>query len=336
MAIKKRGAYWALDISVAGRPRVRESTGIRIDRPDSRKLAQEYHDKIKAELYDKVEAGKTLGDAIKLWLKLKERSEKEQNMIKVFLKLYPNRPLSQVSGLDIHDALMVKSGSYANRIANIIRACLNMAAARKWCGEIKIPKRDTTDPPFRFLTKQQWERLEKELAPHVLVMVKFALDTGLRLANVTKLQWTNINLEKKIAWVEARDAKGKKVISVPLSQRAIAVLKEQIGKHGSYVFVYNNRPITSAKTSFKKSLVRADIYVVTKVRLKGKNKGKEYKASEFRWHDLRHTWASWHVLNKTPLKVLKELGGWASMEMVERYAHLDPEHVRGYADNSGV
>jgi integrase len=336
MALRKRGAYWALDISVPGRPRVRDSTGIRIDRADSRKIAQELHDKIKAELYDKVDAGKTLGDAIKLWLKEKERSPKDLNMIKVFLKLYPNRPLTQVNGLDIYDALMAKSAGNANRIANIIRASLNMATARKWCSEIAIPKRDAATPPTRFLTKDQWATLEKELVPHVLVMVKFALDTGLRLANVTRLQWTNINLEKKIAWVDARDAKGKKVISVPLSESAIAVLKGQIGKHGAYVFVYNNRPITSAKTSFKKALVRAGINVVTKVHENGEDKGKEYVTSEFRWHDLRHTWASWHVLNGTPLKVLKELGAWASMEMVERYTHLDPEHVRSYADNSGV
>lgn len=37
---------------------------------------------------------------------------------------------------------------------------------------------------------------------------------------------------------------------------------------------------------------------------------------DFRWHDLRHTWASWHVQNGTSLQELMELGGWASFEMV--------------------
>ena len=41
-----------------------------------------------------------------------------------------------------------------------------------------------------------------------------------------------------------------------------------------------------------------------------------------RLHDLRHTWASWHVQGGTPLFVLQEMGGWASAEMVRRYAHL--------------
>jgi integrase len=47
----------------------------------------------------------------------------------------------------------------------------------------------------------------------------------------------------------------------------------------------------------------------------------------FRFHDLRHTWASWHVMNGTGLQELMELGGWKSYEMVLRYAHLAPEHL---------
>ncbi|OXI94634.1 integrase [Burkholderia sp. AU33803] len=47
----------------------------------------------------------------------------------------------------------------------------------------------------------------------------------------------------------------------------------------------------------------------------------------FRFDDVRHTWASWHVQNGTPLERLKDLGGWCSYEMVLRYAHLAPDHL---------
>src|SRR5439155_6093667 len=53
---------------------------------------------------------------------------------------------------------------------------------------------------------------------------------------------------------------------------------------------------------------------------------------QFRWHDLGHTWASWHVQNGTPLSALQELGGWASTEMVRRCAHLAAEHLAPYAE----
>ena len=54
---------------------------------------------------------------------------------------------------------------------------------------------------------------------------------------------------------------------------------------------------------------------------------------DFRWHDLRHTWASWHVQSGTPLQVLQELGGWSCYEMVLRYAHLSADHLADYAEN---
>ena len=48
---------------------------------------------------------------------------------------------------------------------------------------------------------------------------------------------------------------------------------------------------------------------------------------DFRWHDLRHTWASWLVQSGVPLMELKEMGGWESVETATRYAHLAPEHL---------
>jgi len=47
----------------------------------------------------------------------------------------------------------------------------------------------------------------------------------------------------------------------------------------------------------------------------------------FRWHDSRHTWATWHRQSGTPTHELQRLGGWRSSVMVERYAHLAPDHL---------
>jgi integrase len=326
MALFKRGEIYWLDISIRGRPRIRETTGL-----TDRQQAQELHDRRKALEYDTIRSGKTLGDAIKLWLKIEPRNSRETSAIKTFLKIYPNRPLADISGLDIHDALMCKNPANANRIANTIRAAINLAATRKWCKEVQIPKREEKKPVTAFLQKNEWEVLKQHLQPHVLAMATFALATGLRLSNVTQLQWVNVNLEKRFMWVDAKDAKGNKIISVPLSNIAMEVLQSQVGKHGAYVFIYNNKPIKSAKTSWNKSLVKAGIKLVPSG--KKDNQGNDIMKSAFRWHDLRHTWASWHILNGTPLKALKELGGWSDLKLVDRYSHLSPEHIRQYVDN---
>ena len=52
---------------------------------------------------------------------------------------------------------------------------------------------------------------------------------------------------------------------------------------------------------------------------------------DFRFHDLRHTWASWLIQSGVPLSVLQEMGGWESIEMVRRYAHLAPSHLTEHA-----
>ena len=54
---------------------------------------------------------------------------------------------------------------------------------------------------------------------------------------------------------------------------------------------------------------------------------KRAEIEKFRFHDLRHTWASWHLMSGTSLQELMELGGWKSYEMVLRHAHLAPEHL---------
>jgi Phage integrase family. len=49
----------------------------------------------------------------------------------------------------------------------------------------------------------------------------------------------------------------------------------------------------------------------------------------FTWHDLRHTWASWLVQHWVPLIVFKN--GWKTLSMVQRYAHLSPDHSQLHA-----
>ncbi|CAH1906298.1 hypothetical protein NTGHW29_860001 [Candidatus Nitrotoga sp. HW29] len=74
---------------------------------------------------------------------------------------------------------------------------------------------------------------------------------------------------------------------------------------------------------------------VTQVNTKAWHKAlKRTGIENFRWHDLRHTWASWHIQEGTPLHVLQELGGWSTAEMVQKYAHLSSEHLAQWVDRT--
>jgi integrase len=118
--------------------------------------------------------------------------------------------------------------------------------------------------------------------------------------------------------VHPDQAKARKAIAVPLNADAVVIIRKQLGKHSTHVFSFRGQSIRQVSTkAWYAALKRAGI-------------------TEFRWHDLRHTWASWHVQNGTPLFALQELGGWESPEMVRRYAHFSAEHLAPYADRLGA
>jgi integrase len=145
-------------------------------------------------------------------------------------------------------------------------------------------------------------------------MMRFALATGLRQRNVARLEWSQVDIERRAAWIHADQAKARKAIPVALNDTAVAVLKRQAGKHPQFVFTYSGRPVGQVNTkAWKNALRRAGI-------------------EDFRWHDLRHTWASWLTQSGVPLNALQEMGAWQSSEMVRRYAHLAPEQFQRYAE----
>ncbi len=204
-----------------------------------------------------------------------------------------------------------------NRMMEVIRAILNKCV-KEWEWLDRTPYVRMLKEPnsrIRWITSIEAEQLFSELPTHIEAMARFSLATGLRESNVTGLEWSQVDLTRRVAWIHADQSKSKKAIGVPLNNEAVVVLRNQLGKHKKRVFTYGDRPIAKANTkAWRKALVRAGI-------------------ENFRWHDLRHTWASWHVQNGTPLHILQELGGWSDVRMVQRYAHLAPEHLAGYAGN---
>lgn len=192
-------------------------------------------------------------------------------------------------------------------------------AANEWESVDRVPKVRMLPEPkrrIRWLTRDDAERLIEALPQHLAAMARFSLETGLRRSNVTGLEWSQVDMARRTAWIHPDQAKARKPIAVPLSAAAVVVLREQVGKHRTHVFSFRGKPVRQVNTkAWRAALVRAGV-------------------SDFRWHDLRHTWASWHVEAGTPLHVLQELGGWESAGMVRRYAHLSTAHLTEYVDRA--
>jgi integrase len=288
------------------------------------------HDRLKAESWRVKNLGDkpkyTWQEAVVRWLN--ENGHKKSLQTDKEILRYLNQHLcdkrldeinrDQIDLIKQHKQSKGASNGTVNRMLALIRAILN-AATKDWEWLETAPNvkmLPIQNAKIRWITKQEASRLFQELPEHLAAMARFSLATGLRESNVVNLKWSQVDLQRRCSWVDAENSKSKKAIAVPLNDDALAVLRSQIGKNEIYVFTYKGEPVTRANNhAWRKALERAGI-------------------SDFRWHDLRHTWASWHVQNGTPLHVLKELGGWADLTMVLRYAHLSSEHLSGYANNS--
>jgi integrase len=302
-----------------------------------RELAQEYHDRLKAQFWEQKRLGikprKTWQDAVLRYLAEKSQKstiETDRSHLRWLNTFLNGKYLDEISRDLISEITIARQKPYeiprkkgparkispkpstVNRTLEIVRAIMRKARD-DWEWITHFPNIPMLKEPVKrvsWITRDQAEQLLSFLPEHQQLMMQFSLETGLRRHNVTHLEWTQMNLEQRIAWIHPDQAKAGKAIGVPLSTEAISILKKQLGKHAKWVFPYKGKPITQTATkAWREAVQKAGV------------------PSGFRWHDLRHTWASWHAQDGTPLHVLQELGGWASAEMVQRYAHLSTEHL---------
>lgn len=268
---------------------------------------------------------KTWNDAKARWIEEKGHKRSIDSDVSRFRWL--DMHLSGVPLADI-DRSVVKSliekkiatgvqDSTVNRMLALLRAVLNFAVS-EWEWMASAPKIRLLREPtrrIRYLTWPQAVRLLQELPEHLAAMAAFALATGLRKTNVLCLKWDQIDLDRQIAWLHGDEMKSGRALTIPLNVDAARILLTRVGLHQTHVFSYKGQPVKQVSTAaWYKALKRAGIH-------------------NFRWHDLRHTWASWHVQNGTPLFVLQELGGWESAEMVRRYAHFSVSSLAPYTSN---
>ena len=173
----------------------------------------------------------------------------------------------------------------------------------------------------RFLQPEQANSLLNVLAnksPQVHDMALLSLDTGMRKGEVFSLTWQDIDFKNEI--IQIKDTKNNRNRTSFMTKEVKAMLKT-IQRSGSGVgHIFQKKNGGSINHVYK-------VFDRT-VEALGFNKGIKDRRDKVVFHTLRHTFASWLASNGTPLLVIKELGGWQSLDMVERYTHLVPDEKR--------
>lgn len=320
---RKDSPYWWVKFPrIRGESRpLQQSTGT-----TDRREAQKVHDRLANQRWEQSRLGvkprHTWEEAVVRWLlesKHKATHADDKAKLRWLDSYLGGLQLDEIDRTLIDrikfDREKIASPGTTNRYLALIRAILRRAC-HEWEWVDRVPKFKMfkeAEGRVRSLSPAEFERLCSELPPHLADMARFSVATGLRQANVKGLEWSYVDLVLKHAWIPGSQHKNGKPHSVPLNEMALAVLRRQIGKHPIRVFTFRGEPIQQVNTkAWTGALQRAGI-------------------ADFRWHDLRHTFATWHRQAGTPTHELQRLGGWKTGAMVERYAHVAPEALQSAA-----
>lgn len=309
--------YWWINATLPNGEKIRQSAGT-----EHREEAEALLAKLKLDSYRETHFGikpqRSWQEAVVRYLTIKANLRSIEDVRRICRKLDSYLGLlvlDQITGDVIWTVIQGELGkgnksATVNRYLALIRSLLRMARD-EWQWIDRMPKIRLLTGEVerdRWLTREEADRLIAVCPQHLAALVRFALATGCRAREITGLEWNRVGLERRTAWLN--QTKNGTPRGVPLNHDAVVVLEEQLGKHPQFCFNYHGKPIRWEVTNsaWHTALEKAGL-------------------NNFRFHDLRHTWASWHRQAGTSCDELKELGGWKSRSMVDRYAKYATEHL---------
>lgn len=201
------------------------------------------------------------------------------------------------------------SVGYINRELACLKCMFSQAieweyATKNPVKKIKFKKENNSRT--RFLEKEELQELLKHCHPVLRSIVLVAVNTGMRRDEIRTLKWRDVDVLRGFATLyKTKNGEGR---NVPLNRTAKEAIMA-VPKHPNspYIFCNSRGKLYNFRVSFIKALEKA-------------------KISDFKFHDLRHTAASYLAMAGVDLNTIREILGHKSMSMVLRYAHLSRSH----------
>jgi len=217
--------------------------------------------------------------------------------------ILPANPLAKVRKARVDDCLKVRYLSEAEE-----------ARLRTAIEEREERRRAERDTANRWRAERGYVLLpslrDAVFTDHVKPLILLSINTGCRRGELFDLTWSNVNLDRRILTVTGATAKSRRTRHIPLNREATSVLlnwRAQSEDTSGLVFVNEQgERFDRANSSWRRLLAQAQI-------------------TEFRWHDMRHHFASRLAMGGVDLNTIRELLGHSDYTMTLRYAHLAPE-----------
>lgn len=251
--------------------------------------------------------------------------EGEARFLQPLIDHFGSTPLAKIDQAAVDDAARkiypgLAPATLNRQIYTPVTAVINKAALHGLCAPVKFTRPKLPKGRVRWLTHAEADRLIKACSPALRPLVAFLFYTGARMGEALWLDWRYVDLKR--AQVQFLDTKNGTDRGVPLHPELVAILadlphrEDEVFRKADgmpYAYLDPENPLdvsagSRIKKGFKAACVRA-------------------KITDFSPHDCRHTWATWHYMHNRDLNLLMHLGGWSSLSMVLRYAHVNVAHA---------
>jgi len=320
VGVFKKGTNWYIDYYVQGR-RKREKIG------PSKAQARVVLQKRKVQIaegkfldvhrYEKIKFEDMARTYLEAYSRPNKKSSRRDSIsIKHLVAFFANKYVHEMRALDVEKYKIQRLQKVSPATVNRELACLKhiYTKAKEW-GKVsespasKVKLLRERNRRLRYLEEEEIKRLYNACSEDLRPIVAVALNTGMRIGEILSLKWGDIDFRGRIIYI--MDSKSGEKREVPLN-RTLYVALLGVRKHRDSPFVFcgkDGKPRKDIRGAFKAALKKAEI-------------------EDFRFHDLRHTFASHLVMRGVDIKTVQELLGHKTMEMTLRYSHLSPDHKR--------